>query len=198
MQRALKIRDTLLAQNPDDKALLAYKATILCNLGLICTYNGRLEDAERFALRGLAINEGILARFPKDADAKREMASMLNNLGILLSRRKKFAEAATANRRSLQLAEELHGPDHPTTMVTLTNLGKLYSQLGHYQEAESLFLRALSSLSVKSWARTIPTFIIALEIWPACTRPRAAPGRPCLFRCRRCRFKKSSFMPLLP
>ena len=30
-------------------------------------------------------------------------------------------------------------------MVTLTNLGKLYSQLGHYQEAESLFLRALKS-----------------------------------------------------
>ncbi len=46
-------------------------------------------------------------------------------------------------RRSIAILEEALGPDHLKVAVGLQSLAKLYYKIGKYDEAESLYNRAL-------------------------------------------------------
>jgi tetratricopeptide (TPR) repeat protein len=48
-------------------------------------------------------------------------------------------------RRALDLKVELYGPDHPSTLNSVNNLGELNDQLGHDAEAEAYHRRALEA-----------------------------------------------------
>jgi CHAT domain-containing protein/tetratricopeptide (TPR) repeat protein len=50
----------------------------------------------------------------------------------------------------VKLSENTLGPDHPSLVKALTNLGEVYSETGQYGEAEPLLLRALG-IAENSW-----------------------------------------------
>jgi len=52
--------------------------------------------------------------------------------------------AVSTARRSLALAERLHGREHPAVAMALTTLGGLYVRLHRYSEAEQAYKRALA------------------------------------------------------
>ena len=52
--------------------------------------------------------------------------------------------AISTAKRSLALAERLHGREHPTVATALTTLGGLYVLLHRYSDAEQAYKRALA------------------------------------------------------
>jgi tetratricopeptide (TPR) repeat protein len=67
----------------------------------------------------------------------------LHYLGILLNSQGKIAEAEQMYQRALAGYEKALGPDHPSTLRTVNNLGNLYCAQGEIVEAEQMYQRAL-------------------------------------------------------
>jgi tetratricopeptide (TPR) repeat protein len=62
----------------------------------------------------------------------------------------RYPKAAAAYIRSLQLAEARVGPSHPSTAMTVNNLGFLYLRMRRYQEAQGQFQHSLEILEKNS------------------------------------------------
>ena len=77
------------------------------------------------------------AESAQDADALNRQAVQLINLG-------KYSEAFAIAEHALSLAEKRLGPDHPSTLISVNNLGFLYQAQGSCREAEPLYRRAQS------------------------------------------------------
>lgn len=58
----------------------------------------------------------------------------------------KFAEAELILKRTLEVDEELLGPEHPNVALGLNNLASNYRIRGRYEEAEALLKKALKVL----------------------------------------------------
>ena len=58
----------------------------------------------------------------------------------------RYPEAEPLYVRSLSIAEQQLGVDHPDTAMSLNNLALLYDAMERYSEAESLYLGALEIL----------------------------------------------------
>ncbi len=56
----------------------------------------------------------------------------------------KYQEAIPFARQLLGLREEINGPEHPATAISLNNLAELYREIGDFLKAESLYRRALA------------------------------------------------------
>lgn len=56
-----------------------------------------------------------------------------------------FSQAEALHRRALAIHERELGPEHPTTLATLTNLGNVMMLQGKFKDAEALFRRVLAS-----------------------------------------------------
>ena len=63
--------------------------------------------------------------------------------GIYLREQARYAEAEAFFQQSLQIMEQVFGPDHPDVANSLIGLAVLYSEQGKYAEAEPLYQRAL-------------------------------------------------------
>ena len=70
----------------------------------------------------------------------------LNAQVIKLYQAGKYADATVIAKRSLALAEQQSGPDHPDVGTSLNNLAELYRAQGRYAEAEPLSKRSLALL----------------------------------------------------
>lgn len=73
----------------------------------------------------------------------RDLSTLGPVLGDLAQAMESPSEAEPLYRRSLELAEQAHGPDHPATGLALNNLGGFLRDEGRADEAEPLMRRAL-------------------------------------------------------
>ncbi|OLN96972.1 Nephrocystin-3-like protein 2 [Colletotrichum chlorophyti] len=75
--------------------------------------------------------------------AGEEEAWMFHKLGNLYSAQGRLKEAEAMYERSLQGKEKALGPDHTSTLDTVSNIGFLYLRQGRLKEAEAIYKRAL-------------------------------------------------------
>jgi tetratricopeptide (TPR) repeat protein len=71
------------------------------------------------------------------------LATSLNNLASLEHAQRKYANAESLYRRSLDLSEKIFGPESPKLAGVLNNLGNLLQEQARYSEAGPLLQRAL-------------------------------------------------------
>jgi tetratricopeptide (TPR) repeat protein len=69
-------------------------------------------------------------------------AIALNNLPGLYRDQDKFPEAERFYKRSLKIAENTLGPEHPHVATVWENMAELYRQIGKEDEAKRLEARA--------------------------------------------------------
>ena len=78
----------------------------------------------------------------------REEAWMLSSLAWLADAHRdmgNYEEAETLYLRCMEASERLLGPEHPSTLITVGNLGLVYSNKGDYEQAEAYFQRCLEA-----------------------------------------------------
>ena len=56
-----------------------------------------------------------------------------------------YAEAEKLWTQTLEIEQRVHGPDHPSTLVTMDNLGAIFMQDGRNADAEKLFRQVVDS-----------------------------------------------------
>jgi tetratricopeptide (TPR) repeat protein len=71
-------------------------------------------------------------------------SKLLNNAALVLKEYKQYEQAGPLFERALIIEEQIAGPEHPTTAITLNNLATLYHAQGNHERAESCYLRALA------------------------------------------------------
>ncbi len=114
----------------------------LGNLAALLVHTNRTTEAEPLLDRALAIDEKSYG-----ADSAR-VAGTLNLRAELLLKTNRLAEAEQAMRRALPIDEKSYGPDHPAVVRDLHNLAIVRARQADWQEAVSLFGRALPGLTM--------------------------------------------------
>lgn len=93
-------------------------------------------------LRDLSLQfEGMLGQLQIPASPRLVLA--LDRIANLYKQQGRYAEAEQLSLRSLTIAEEQLGANHPSTGGCLNNLAGLYQGMGKYAEAEPLYIRSL-------------------------------------------------------
>lgn len=98
-----------------------------------------LEVGDRAAAAPL-LREAMAALERFEPENTAATACVLGDLAQAVNDR---SEAERLARRALELAERVHGPDHPATGLAVNNLGALLREQGRTEEAEPLMRRAL-------------------------------------------------------
>jgi len=112
------------------------KSQVLCQQGFY-------KDAIDPATKALRIAE---ANFPGEPN---KISKSLNNLAFIYDRQGVYALSEPLYRRSLELAIQLFGPDHPNASAILKGLAACCRGIGRNDEAEFLEERSLRSKSVR-------------------------------------------------
>jgi tetratricopeptide (TPR) repeat protein len=116
-------------------------AELLNTSGVIQFFQGKLNKAENSFLQAAAkIRDSPVT--PQEPD----LGEVLNNLGYVYQAKAKLEKAEDAYKQSPQIRETRFGSSHLRLTGPLTNLGVLYTDTGHYVEAEQSFQRSLSIL----------------------------------------------------
>jgi len=116
-------------------------AEVLNQIGMLGKYDGRFDEAEAAYSRALRIVAG----------SEHALAADLNhNLGGLEHTRGNFAKGEPFARRSVEIRSRLYGPDHPDTARDLAALAALIDGQHRFEEAEVLYLAAISILEGSS------------------------------------------------
>ncbi len=118
---------------PDD----ADTVIALNGLGVVGKYTGQFQRAASYYQRALA----ALAR-RDDADLNM-LATLHHNLGGLEHARGRPERGEPHARRSVELRQQLLGPDHPAVAADLAALAALLDAQDSFAEAETLYRRAL-------------------------------------------------------
>jgi tetratricopeptide (TPR) repeat protein len=115
-------------------------ATLLRNIALVCSMQGKYQEAESLNRRALSIAEETLGPgHPTVGWALRGLATIYRNQG-------RHREAEPLFRRALDIQEETLGPAHPSLGLTLFGLAASYVEQNRYDEAEPLFESAADIL----------------------------------------------------
>jgi tetratricopeptide (TPR) repeat protein len=133
-------------------------ADALVTVGLLCTEQGKYEQAEPLYRRALNIYEQL---WGSEHEKHAETATILNVLALLYWEQGKYAQAEPLYWRALAIREQVLGPAHPLVGAPLNNLGLLYTDLGKYAQAEPLYRRALS-LREQTWGPDHPSVAFSL------------------------------------
>jgi len=147
-RRALGVYEVAYGRDSDTVAL------VLSNLGNVLRRTGRMDQAGAAYARAVGIAEGVGDPFL--------VAQLLNNYGWFLHMADRDIEAEPVFRRTLALALELAGPDHPFTGVARANLAIALSGQGRHAEALPLFAEALAVLEPGLGADS-PDLVTTLE-----------------------------------
>jgi len=126
--RAMTIRESLLGRDHPLVARVAY------GLGALRWHQDRLDESEAAYRRALAIDE-------RPGGDSTEMARDLMGLAVLEVQRKRYAQAETLMKRSIDVQARHLGPDHLALAPALNNLGALYWMMGRYGDALPLYER---------------------------------------------------------
>ncbi|MGE4443248.1 MAG: tetratricopeptide repeat protein [Desulfomicrobium sp.] len=76
--------------------------------------------------------------------SKKTFAFIKNELGSAYWRSGRYNEAKELHLQALALREEVFGPNHKVTSISLNNLALVYQYMGEYDKAEPLFKRVLA------------------------------------------------------
>ena len=125
---ALTIRESLLGRDHPLVARVAF------GIGRLRWKEGKLDESDAAYGRALAIDERI------SLDST-EMARDLMGLAVVQWDRKRYAQAESLMRRSIDVQTKRLGPDHSDLAPALNNLGALYWTMGRYTEALPLYER---------------------------------------------------------
>ena len=121
-----------------------------CNLRILrsCCFEATAKMSSGWLHRGVAlIFLGILTASIAPVAGEAQGAVELEKLEaqtLQLLQSGQYAEATEIAKRSLALAEKLHGRDHPEVATALINLGMLLGITNRLAEAEPLYRRALA------------------------------------------------------
>ena len=84
------------------------------------------------------------------------IAWVLGSLGNLYTDQDKLGEAEKMYERALQGSEKALGPEHTSTLMTVSDLGLLYKNQGKLGEAEKMYKRALQGYEKALGHESIP------------------------------------------
>jgi CHAT domain-containing protein/Tfp pilus assembly protein PilF len=136
-------------------------ATSLSNLGRVLDLQGKYEEAEKVYRRVLAVREKVLgAEHPDVANALNNLGKVLQELGkdqqLSVSESRARARAGAVlgvateiegmYRRALAIQDKMLGRDHPSTALTLNNLGGVLAFRGDFAQAEQMQRAALATM----------------------------------------------------
>ena len=107
-------------------------ATTLDHLAWVLCAEGKANEGEPLAKRGLAIREKALGAEHPD------VAKSLNTLACLADMQGKAAEAGPLYERCLAVSEKTQGPGSPNVAAVLDNLATVQHVLGKNAEAEAV------------------------------------------------------------
>jgi TPR repeat protein/Flp pilus assembly protein TadD len=111
---------------------------LLNNYAWNCMAAGEFARAEALFQRSLAI------RLRKaEGRTHFSVAATYSSMGVLYTRMGRYGEAESMLLRSLNMREELFGPEHGETAISIVNLGRLYGLQGKLGEAYGMLARAL-------------------------------------------------------
>ena len=139
----------------------ATTATSMSNLGRVFDFQGKYEDAEKIYRRALKVREKVLgADHPDVATSLNTLAKVLQELGkdqqVTASEARARARAGGAfggvteiesmYRRALSIQDRALGREHPSTALTLNNLGGMLALRGDFAQAEQMQRAALATM----------------------------------------------------
>ena len=110
------------------------------NMGRHFHNHGKLREAEALYKRGVATN--LLPR----RSNYRDIEEPLLRLACLYFEQGRYVQAEPYYRQVLAMAEEVLGPDHPTTAYRAGHLGVLFHDWGEPAVAEPFYRRVLEAL----------------------------------------------------
>jgi CHAT domain-containing protein/Flp pilus assembly protein TadD len=139
----------------------ATTANSISNLGFVLTLQGKHAEAEKLYRRSLAVREKALGpEHPDVATNLNNLAKVLQELGqdrqISLSEARAQArvgarvgastEIEAMYRRALAIQDRALGREHPSTALTLNNLGGMLALRGDFVQAEQMQRAALATM----------------------------------------------------
>ena len=136
-------------------------ANSMSNLARVYDIQGKYAEAEKLYRRSLAVREKVLGSdHPDVATNLNNLAKVLQELGkdqqIASSEARARARAGSTlgatteiegmYRRALAIQDRALGREHPSTALTLNNLGSMLALRGDYAQAEQMQRAALSTM----------------------------------------------------
>jgi len=171
-ERALEMREALLATDPQSSVYQSWVATTLNNLGALLKNMGRPEDAKTRYERALEIYEALLATDPQSSVYQSDVSMTLNNLGALLSDMGRPEDTKTRYERALEMREALLATDPQSSVyqsnvsMTLNNLGALLNNMGNkkgalncYRKSLGIYTEPMQYLTIKAKSRAVINII---------------------------------------
>ena len=140
------------------------------NLANLLRMQGKYDEAELLHRRACGQGAGARAGAPEST----LNSEQVGNLAVLLKNQGKYEEAEPLYRRDLAGCEEVHGPAHPSTLMTVGNLASPFAQQGKLDEAEPLFRRELAG-EEEALGPAHPETLGRWAIWRSCSGERATP-----------------------
>lgn len=129
-ERALKIRETLLIENPKNADYKADVGLTLNNLGPLLFGIGRREEAKQKYERASEIYETLVSEDPENLGYKSKLGATLTNFGNLFSKIGRIEEAKQKYERASEIYEILVNED-PENVGYKSDLGALLHNLGN-------------------------------------------------------------------
>ena len=114
-------------------------AETLNALGSLYGKTGRLDVAESL------FDQAIVILRASGPSARDELAVALGNQGVVEQTLGNYPKALIRFHDAYLTNLEIHGPDHPFTIVAMSNAGVLYGLMGQYDQAEPLLQRSLDA-----------------------------------------------------
>ena len=108
---------------------------------------------------------------PEGACSARNIVSTLssmNGLANAYSEQGKYAQAEALYKQILEVSRRVLGPEHPNTLLAISNLALDYYSEGSSRKRKLFFARPWR-LGVACWVRNIRTRCLRCNIWPVCT-----------------------------
>ncbi|MCP3961680.1 MAG: tetratricopeptide repeat protein [bacterium] len=130
-RRALSMREAALGPEHQDVAF------VLKELASVYHRQGHLDRAAPLYERSLEIQE-------RAGQGNQAISELVDQLAIVHRLLKQPAEAEKYFERSVKIAAQALGPDHPNVAVRNNNLAVFYVDQGRFGEAENLYRRTLA------------------------------------------------------
>jgi eukaryotic-like serine/threonine-protein kinase len=133
-QKALKIREGLLAEHPDDEAIRQQFAMDLVRIGDSLgdpneTNLGRYPEARQTYERALEISESLIFGNPSNTVGVRDVSNVYQRLGSLLEHTGDYPASLEMSRKGLAISEGLFEAD-PANFEVRRDIMVFYDQLG--------------------------------------------------------------------
>jgi len=157
-QKALKIREGLLAEHPDDEEIQQQYSMDLVRIGDSLgspneTNLGRYEEARKTYERALEIREALAMGNPSNAVGVRDVSNVYQRLGSLLEHTGNYPASLEMSRQGLAISERLFEADPANfevrrdVMVFHDQLGRAYLKLKDYAASEKSLRTSLDVAS---------------------------------------------------